>query len=125
MSKPLHILRTEADYEEAVAEFEGFFDHEPGPGTEQGDRFELLGLLIAKYEEDQRPAIRAEPRDVLKVVMEGAGHSQSDLAALLGSRSRASEVLAGKRELTLEQIRLLSRQWRIPADLLIGQTINA
>ena len=52
--------------------------------------------------------------------MEQNGYSQSDLAAVLGSRSRASEFLGAKRNLMLDQIRRLSRGWHIPADALIG-----
>src|SRR5665213_3612662 len=46
--RPLH---SDADYETALAEYEGYFDKEPRPGTEAADRFEVLGLLLAKYEE--------------------------------------------------------------------------
>ena len=57
--------------------------------------------------------------------MEQNDYSQADLAALLGSRSRASELLNGKRELTLDQIRRLSRAWHIPAGALIGDMAMA
>jgi HTH-type transcriptional regulator/antitoxin HigA len=57
--------------------------------------------------------------------MEHAGRTQSDLAALLGSRSRASEILSGKRDLTLDQIRKLHREWHIPVASLIGAVQSA
>ena len=55
----IHILRDEADYQRALADYEAFFDDEPAPGSEAGDRFELLGLVLAKYEEEHfRPSFR-------------------------------------------------------------------
>ncbi len=52
---PIRLLRTEAEYEAALAEYEAWFDDEPKPGTPDGDRFELLGLVIARYEEAAAP----------------------------------------------------------------------
>lgn len=63
----------------------------------------------------------AAPLDVLRFAMEQRSHTQSDLAALLGSRFRASEILNGRRDLTLAQIRTLAKAWRIPANLLVGE----
>ena len=97
----------------------------PAPGSPEGDRFELLGLVIARYEEERWPITEADPLAVIQVVMEGRGYGQSDLAALLGSRSRASEILNGRRALSLDQIRKLSREWRIPAAALIGEPAAA
>jgi HTH-type transcriptional regulator/antitoxin HigA len=47
------------------------------------------------------------------------GHSQAELAELLGSRSRASEVLSRRRPLTVDMIHKISEAWKIPADLLV------
>ncbi len=119
MAQTISIIRDEAGYAAAMAEFEACFDHEPAPGSEDGDRFELLGLLLAKYEEDHFPMPKASPVEAIRFAMDRQGLGQSDLAELLGSRSRASEILSGRRDLTLPQIRLLSRAWRIPAQALI------
>lgn len=121
MTRPVRVLRTEADYDAALAEYEAFFDHEPAPGSEAGDRFELLGLVIAAYEAEHWPMSAAAPVEVIRAVMEGRGYGQSDLAAVLGSRSRASEVLNGRRGISLDHIRRLSREWRIPVAALIGE----
>jgi antitoxin component HigA of HigAB toxin-antitoxin module len=116
----IHIIHTEGDYEAALTEFEHYFDHEPEPGTEAADRFELLGMVLAKYEAERHPVPDASPLEVLRFMMDANGRSQSDLADLFGSRSRASEVLSGHRELSLSQIRALAQEWRIPAAALIG-----
>lgn len=118
MSK-IGIIRDEAGYAEALAEFEAYFDNEPQVGGDGGDRFELLGLLLARYEEEHFPLPRTGPVEAIRFAMDRQGLGQSDLAELLGSRSRASEILNGRRELTLPQIRLLSKSWGIPAQALI------
>ncbi|MBO9558880.1 MAG: helix-turn-helix domain-containing protein [Caulobacter sp.] len=120
MSK-IGIIRDEIGYREALAAYEAFFDHEPEAGSDDGDRFELLGLLLAKYEEEHFPMPGTGPLEALHFAMERQGLGQSDLADLLNSRSRASEILNGRRELTLPQIRLLSKVWGIPAQALIGE----
>jgi HTH-type transcriptional regulator/antitoxin HigA len=121
---PIRPLRNEADYERALAAYEAYFDREPSPGTPAGDRFELLGLVIAKYEEEHFSVGAPDPVDTIRLVMESRGLSQKDLAGVLGSTSRASEILSGKRELSLEHIRRLHSSWRIPADALIGPAVE-
>lgn len=121
MVTDIKIIRDEAGYRSAVAEFEAFFDNEPEAGGDAGDRFELLGLLLAKYEEDHFPMATAGPVEAIRFAMDRQGLGQSDLAELLGSRSRASEILKGRRGLTLPQIRLLSKAWNIPVQALITE----
>lgn len=122
---PVRMLRNDADHAAALAEYEGFFDSEPGPGTPEGDRFELLGLVIADYEDRRWSVPAPDPVEVLRTVMDGRGYTQSDLSALLGSRSRASEILNGRRALSLDHIRAISAGWHIPAAALIGPAVAA
>jgi len=119
--QPIRVLHTEADYEAALAEYDGYFDDEPAEGSPEADRFELLGLVITKYEDERFPMPAAAPREVLRLAMAERGHTQADLAALLGSRSRACEILNGRRDLTPARIRTLAKAWRIPASLLVGE----
>lgn len=113
-------IRNESDYEAALSAYEGFFDDEPEPGSPEGDRFELLGMVIANYEETNFPFAAADPVATLKLVMEGRGYSKRDLAQVLGSAPRASEILNGRRRLSIDHIRRLWKDWRIPAEALIG-----
>ncbi len=115
----IRIIRDEAGYVSAMAEFEGFFDNEPMGGSDAADRFELLGLLLAKYEEEHFPMPESGPAEAIRFAMDRQGLGQSDLAELLGSRSRASEILKGHRGPTLPQIRLLSKAWNIPVQALV------
>ena len=118
-------LRTEEDYDWALAEIEQYFQHEPAPGTPRADRFDVLSALIAEYEGRHWPIDPPDPGAAIRARMDQAGFTQADLARLLGSRSRASEILTGRRGLTLEQIRRLHEEWRIPAEALIQPSRTA
>ncbi|MDR6955983.1 HTH-type transcriptional regulator/antitoxin HigA [Ancylobacter sp. 3268] len=112
-------IKTEADYDWALKEIERYFDSEPEPGSDDADRFDILAALVERYEEAHYPIPKADPIELIRYVMETRGATQKDLAALLGSRSRASEVLNRKRSLSIEMIRTLSKEWSIPAEALI------
>jgi len=112
-------LRSEDDYDRALKEIEPYFDRTPEPGSPDGDRFDLLAMVIADYE-DKHWAIEApEAPDALRERMRQLGLTQKDLGSLLGSKARASEVLNRRRHLTLEQAWTLHSRWHIPADCLI------
>jgi HTH-type transcriptional regulator/antitoxin HigA len=112
-------IRTEADYEAAIKEIEPYFDREPEPGSPEADRFDVLAALIEAYERKHWPINPPDPVEAIRYCMEQRGYTQADLAALLGSRSRASEILKRKRPLTLEMVRKLHREWGIPAESLL------
>jgi HTH-type transcriptional regulator/antitoxin HigA len=110
-------IRTDEDHAEAIAEIERLWSAEPG--TIEHDRLEVLGMLVDTYEAARWPIEAPDPVEAIKSRMEQNGYSQSDLGRLLGSRPRASEVLARKRKLTVEMIHKLTNEWRIPAEVLI------
>lgn len=113
-------LRTEADYEAALAAIRPYFDNEPAPGTPEADRFELLAMVIEKWEDEHVQIPDADPVTVVQMIMEANGYTRGDLAEILGAPSRASEFLNRRRSLSLEQIRRLRAEWGIPADALIS-----
>ena len=112
-------IRNDRDHQAALAEIERLWGAKPG--TDDGDKLDVLVTLVEKYEESRWPVSepRWDPVDVLKYAVEELGHTQAELAELLGSRSRASEILARRRVLTVEMIRRISDRWKIPANLLI------
>jgi HTH-type transcriptional regulator / antitoxin HigA len=112
-------LKSEADYDAALTEIEQYFDSEPEPGTPEADRFDLLALVIGDYEAKHWAIEAPDAPDALRELMETRGLTQQDLARVLGSKSRASEVMNRRRHLTLEQAWKLHREWGIPADALI------
>jgi HTH-type transcriptional regulator/antitoxin HigA len=114
-------LRSEADYNAALTDIERYFEKEPKPGTPDADRFDLLALVIEDYEKKHWPIDPPDPVEAIRYRMEAGGFSQSDLGRLLGSRQRASDILARKRKLTMQMAWKLHRDWDIPAEALIKQ----
>jgi HTH-type transcriptional regulator / antitoxin HigA len=112
-------LRTEADYDAALEAIEAYFLDEPEPGTPDADRFDLLALVIADYERRHWEIEALDAPNLLRAQMAIKGLKPSDLAALLGSKARASEILNRRRHLTLEQAWKLHREWKLPTDALI------
>jgi HTH-type transcriptional regulator/antitoxin HigA len=119
MDMDIRPIRTEADYDWALAEIEPYFITPPAPGTQAAERFDVLAALIDSYEAHHWPIEPPDPVTAIRARMELSGYSQADLAKLLGSRSRASELLARRRGLTMEQAYRLHREWHIPAEALL------
>ena len=118
--KMIRPLRSETDYDSALEEIEQYFENEPKPGTPEADRFDLLALTIEDYERKRWPI---EPPDTIEAIryrMATGGYTQADLGRLLGSRQRASDILARKRPLTMRMAWRLHREWGIPAEALIA-----
>ena len=112
-------IRNEADYEWALREVEPYFDTPPAPGTAAADRFDVLTDLIAAYEARRWSIEPLDPVDAIRFKMQQDGLTQTDLADVLGSKSRASEVLHRKRSLTLDMVHRLTNAWGIPAEVLV------
>jgi HTH-type transcriptional regulator/antitoxin HigA len=118
-------LRSETDYDAALAEIERYFEREPEPGSPAADRFDLLALVIDDYERKHWPIDPPDPVDAIRFRMQTRGYSQADLGRVLGSRQRASDILGRKRPLTLRMAWKLHRQWDIPAESLIQPQASA
>jgi HTH-type transcriptional regulator / antitoxin HigA len=112
-------LRNEADYDAALAAIEHYFDKPPRPRTPAANRFDLLALVIEDYERKVWPIEPPSPVEAIRYRMETGGYTQADLGRLIGSRQRASDVLARKRRLTMGMAWKLHREWGIPAEALI------
>ena len=110
-------IKTEADYEMALAEIEQLF--EAKPGTPEGDRLEVLTTLVEAYEEQHYQLPLPDPIQAILYHMDSRGLSRQDLEPYLGSRARVSEILNRRRPLSLDMIRRLSRGLGIPAEVLI------
>ena len=115
--QPIH---TEDDYQKALNRIEEIFDAKPG--SVEGDELEILGILVDEYEKKHFPIESPKPVEAIKFRMDQLGLEQKELAKILGSKSRASEILSGKRSLSLRQIKLLYKKLGIPAEILIQET---
>jgi HTH-type transcriptional regulator/antitoxin HigA len=114
----IHPIRNDEDHAAALREIEKLWG--AAAGTEESDKLDILATLVEKYEDRRWPNVDAsDPIDLLNYAIEELGHSQAELAELLGSRSRASELLSRRRPLTVEMIHKISEAWKIPADLLV------
>jgi HTH-type transcriptional regulator/antitoxin HigA len=115
--RPIH---TDHDHRAALAAIETLWG--AAEGTEDGDRLDVLLALVDIYEARRWPIevdSIFDPIDVLRYAIDELGHTQAEFAELLGSRSRASEVLSRRRALTVEMIHKIGETWKIPADLLV------
>jgi HTH-type transcriptional regulator/antitoxin HigA len=110
-------IKTNKDYEQALARLEVIFDAKKG--TEEGDELEILGVLIDNYENEAFPIGFPDPVEAIKFRMEQLGYNQTDLAKVVGLKSRASEILNRKRKLSLEMIRQIHERLNIPTEVLI------
>ena len=110
-------IKTKKDYEQAMERLELLFDAKKG--TAKGDELEILSLLIEKYEDEKFSIDLPDPVEAIKFRMEQLGLTQSDLANVIGQKSRASEILNKKRKLSLDMIRQLHDKLKIPTEVLI------
>ena len=116
--RPLH---TEADYQEALAVVSALVDADPAPDTPEGDKLEILSMLVERYEAGHFPMDLPDPIAAIRFRMEQAGLTPRDMQPYLGNLNRVYEVLNGKRALSLAMIRRLHRDLKIPANVLIAE----
>lgn len=119
----IKVIKTEKDYEESLELIEVLMSHDPDPDSEEGEQLSLLSTLVEEYEARILPEKLPNPIDAIKFRMEQADLKPTDLIPYIGSRSRVSEILSGKRQLTLNMVRALESGLGIPAKVLI-QKLN-
>lgn len=110
-------IKSEADYEAALEEIERLLDAEPN--TPEGDKLEVLMVLVEAYEDEHHSIPLPNPIAAIKYHMESRGLSRKDLEPYIGSRARVSEILNRKRPLSINMIRKLSAGLGIPTDILV------
>ncbi len=110
-------IRNETDYEKALERLETIFDAKKG--TDEGDELEILSILIDNYENQNFPIEMPDPISAINFRMEQLGLKQKDLVKTIGFKSRVSEIMNKKRKLTLDMIRKLNTDLKIPTEVLI------
>ncbi|HEY6816430.1 MAG TPA: transcriptional regulator [Croceibacterium sp.] len=110
-------IRTERDYQAALAEIEGLM--QARPDTPDGDRLDVLATLVEAWEAEHYPIEAPDPIALIQFVMEQRGLDRADLRPMLGERGRVSEILARRRPLTLAMIRKLQAGLGLPAEVLV------
>jgi HTH-type transcriptional regulator/antitoxin HigA len=114
------LIKTETDYEVALEQLEKLMLANPDEGTADADELELLAHLIEVYESKTVDIPPPSPIEAIKFRMEQQGLKQKDLVEFIGSKARVSEILSGKRELTMAMARTLSKELEISANTLLG-----
>ena len=114
------VIRTEEQYLAYLGEVQELMARQPAAGSAEGDRLELLTVLIEAYENSKFPIEAPDPVDAILFRMQEKGLKQADLVPYFGTRSRVSEVLGRKRPLTVQMIRALSIGLGISAETLVG-----
>ena len=116
---PLRTIGTEAEYEQAISVLNQLLD--AGAANENhplADLVSTLGTLIGEYEDVRDEPSGAKPVDVLRLLMEQHNLSQSDLPEV-GTQGVVSEILSGKRDLNIRQVRALCERFQVPASVFI------
>ncbi len=123
----LKVIKTEKEYNEIVKRIYELIKTDPNllePGSDNGDELELLSLLAERYEDEHFPIAAPNPIESIKFRMDQMNLKQKDIAPLFGGETRASEVINGKRQLTLKMITMLNRYLDIPLESLIQGNKN-
>ncbi|MEP7268983.1 MAG: helix-turn-helix domain-containing protein [Saprospiraceae bacterium] len=117
------IIKTKEDYDKACERIY-FLIHSTykliAPNSEKGEELELLSCLVEIYERENFPLKTTSPIEAIRFRLDQMNLTQSDIAPLFGSKSRVSEVLHGKRPLTLRMIQLLNQFLGIPFEILLN-----
>ncbi|MGY4399302.1 helix-turn-helix domain-containing protein [Bradyrhizobium sp. USDA 3315] len=114
----IRLIKNDEDHAAALAEIAKLWD--AVEGSEDDDKLDLLATLVSRYEATRWPIdSNMDPIELIQFAIDELGHTQAELAELLGSRSRASEVLNRKRALSIDMIRRINEAWKLPLELLI------
>ena len=118
------ILRSADDHRAAIEEIDPLIELDPELGTPEADRLELLALLVEDYEDKNFLIAPPDPIEALEFRMDQQGIKQKDLVPMIGSKSKVSEVLAGKRPLSISMVRSLSEGLGIPTEVLLQESVT-
>ena len=117
----IRIIKTKPQYRRHLEEVDRLVAVDPDPRSAEGARLELLAKLVEDYEKEHFKFRKPDPVEAILFRMEQQGLRQTDLAAMVGGKNRASEILSRKRPLTLAMIRALHEKLGIPSELLIQE----
>jgi HTH-type transcriptional regulator / antitoxin HigA len=115
----LRPIKNNTQYETSLDRIYFLLQKEIKPNTNESDELEILSMLVKEYENERYPVPAPNPLEAIRFRLEQMNMSEAELATILGYRSRKSEILSGKRKLSLSMIRKLHEALHIPADVLI------
>jgi HTH-type transcriptional regulator / antitoxin HigA len=112
------VIKTDEDLKTAIDMLAEVFD--AAPESEEFAKAETLAILIQAYEQRNHPIFPPEPVAAIRFAVEQRGYSKARLAEIMGGAPRLSEVLNGRRRLSLNMIRRLHKELQIPLESLVG-----
>ena len=115
------IIHTDEEHVEALATLDCLLDLDPRPGTSEADELQLLAPVIETCEKSHWPIGLPDPVDAIRFCMDHEGLTRRDLEPCIGSRARVSEVLSGKRSISMRMIRALHAGLDIPLEVLVQE----
>lgn len=115
----LRPIKNNEQYEDALTRVYELMQKNIKPDSKESDELEVLSILVKEYEHEHYPVPKPNPIEAIKFRLEQMNMSEVELSEILGARSRKSEILSGKRKLSLDMIRKLSEKLNIPAEILI------
>ncbi len=116
MIKP---IKNNKQYQQGLSRVYELMQKDIKPNSSNSDELEILSLLIKEYENGNYPMPKPNPIEAIRFRLDQKGLTEADLADIIGYRSRKSEILSGKRKLSLAMIRKLNEELQIPAEVLI------
>lgn len=115
-----HPIKDDREYDRLVAEVGRLMERgESTLSREETSLLEMLAILIEEYDRRHYPIAPAQPRKMLTFLLEQRGLEPHDLWPVLGSKSRVSEILSGKRAISKSSAKKLAAFFHVPIDLLI------
>lgn len=125
MKQQVKVIKTQRDYDAAVARLSALMDEEVAPGSSKEAELELLALVVESYERNKVEPVMPDPIEAILFRMDQLGLKKVDMVPYMGSLPKVSEVLARKRPLNLAMIRKLHHGLGIPSDVLLAQNDDA
>lgn len=115
----IELIRSKASYLRGLKRVAWFFDNPPKAGSAEETEFELLLMLVDRYETEHQPVAPPDPIAAIEFAIDQRGLTTADLRKILGSRQRVHDILHRKRRLSLEHVRALHKYLGVPAEVLI------
>jgi len=115
----IELIKSKASYRRALKRLAWFFDNPPKAGCADETEFELLMMMVDRYETEHHPVPPPDPIAAIKFAIDQRGLTTTDLQKILGSRQRVHDILHRKRRLSLEHVRALHEKLGLPAEVLI------
>ncbi|MFM9967383.1 MAG: type II toxin-antitoxin system HigA family antitoxin [Burkholderiales bacterium] len=115
----IELIKSKSSYLRGLKRVAWFFDNPPKSGSAEETEFELLLMMVDRYESEHHPVPPPDPITAIEFAIDQRGLSTADLQKILGSRQRVHDILKRKRHLSLDHVRKLHEFLGLPAEVLI------